>query len=80
MKKREEGMHVGRGSSEAKNEATHVFNDAAYGQQITALLAYSYWEARGCPHDSPHEDWFRAEAEPVATVPTEEAELHKELI
>ena len=28
-----------------------------------ALLAYFYWEARGCPHHSPHEDWFRAEAE-----------------
>lgn len=28
-----------------------------------ALLAYSYWEARGCPHGSPEEDWFRAEGE-----------------
>jgi hypothetical protein len=26
-------------------------------------LAYSYWEERGCPGDSPDEDWFRAEAE-----------------
>lgn len=26
-----------------------------------ARLAYSYWEARGCPHGSPEEDWFRAE-------------------
>lgn len=26
-----------------------------------ALLAYSYWEARGCPYGSPEEDWFRAE-------------------
>lgn len=26
-----------------------------------ALLAYSYWEARGCPYGSPDEDWFRAE-------------------
>ena len=26
-----------------------------------ALLAYSYWEDRGCPHGSPEEDWFRAE-------------------
>jgi len=31
--------------------------------EAIALLAYFYWEARGCPHDSPHEDWFRAEAE-----------------
>jgi hypothetical protein len=26
-----------------------------------ARLAYSYWEARGCPLGSPDEDWFRAE-------------------
>jgi hypothetical protein len=28
-----------------------------------AQLAYTYWEARGCPWGSPHEDWFRAEQE-----------------
>lgn len=28
-----------------------------------ALLAYFYWEARGCPHGSPEEDWFRAVAD-----------------
>jgi hypothetical protein len=26
-----------------------------------ARLAYSYWEARGCPLGSPDEDWFHAE-------------------
>jgi Protein of unknown function (DUF2934) len=26
-------------------------------------LAYSYWQARGCPDSSPEEDWFRAERE-----------------
>jgi len=26
-----------------------------------ARLAYSYWEARGCPHGSSLEDWLRAE-------------------
>jgi Protein of unknown function (DUF2934) len=31
-------------------------------QQI-AQLAYSYWQARGCPDGSPEEDWFRAEAD-----------------
>lgn len=24
-------------------------------------LAYSYWQARGCPYGSAEEDWFRAE-------------------
>ena len=28
-----------------------------------ALLAYKYWEERGCPGGSPQEDWFRAERE-----------------
>lgn len=28
-----------------------------------ARLAYSYWQARGCPEGSPEEDWHRAEAE-----------------
>jgi hypothetical protein len=26
-------------------------------------LAYSYWQARGCPIGSPEEDWYRAETE-----------------
>ena len=28
-----------------------------------AKRAYSYWLARGCPENSPDEDWFRAEQE-----------------
>jgi Protein of unknown function (DUF2934) len=28
-----------------------------------AQLAYSYWQARGCPEGSPEEDWLRAEAD-----------------
>ena len=28
-----------------------------------ARLAYSYWQARGCPLDSPEEDWLLAEAD-----------------
>jgi len=28
-----------------------------------AVLAYSYWEARGCQGGSPDEDWLRAERE-----------------
>jgi len=31
-----------------------------------AILAYILWEQRGCPHGSPDEDWFRAEAELTA--------------
>jgi hypothetical protein len=32
-------------------------------REAIGLLAYFYWEERGCPNDSPDEDWFRAEAE-----------------
>lgn len=28
-----------------------------------AQLAYSYWQARGCPEGSSEEDWLRAESE-----------------
>ena len=31
-----------------------------------ARLAYSYWQARGCPDGSPEEDWFRAQSELMA--------------
>ena len=27
----------------------------------TALLAYEFWRARGCPEGSPEQDWFLAE-------------------
>ncbi len=27
------------------------------------LLAYEYWQQRGCPLGSPEEDWLRAERE-----------------
>jgi hypothetical protein len=35
----------------------------ALDQEAIARLAYFYWEERGCPNDSPDEDWLRAEAE-----------------
>jgi Protein of unknown function (DUF2934) len=28
-----------------------------------AVLAYEFWQARGCPDGTPAEDWFRAERE-----------------
>jgi hypothetical protein len=29
-------------------------------------IAYRFWQERGCPTDSPEEDWFRAERELAA--------------
>jgi len=31
--------------------------------EAIARLAYAHWQARGCPCDSPEEDWLRAEAQ-----------------
>lgn len=31
------------------------------GPEKIAMLAHSYWEARGCQGGSPEEDWLRAE-------------------
>jgi len=41
--------------------AEHVTSASPIEHEEVALLAYSYWEARGCPYGSPQEDWFRAE-------------------
>lgn len=41
--------------------------------EAIARLAYSYWQARGCPIGSPDEDWYCAENElrrPLAAAAT----------
>jgi len=38
-------------------------SDVVPPQGDIAVLAYFYWEARGCPDGSPEEDWLRAEQE-----------------
>ena len=63
MKRKGQDMRKERASSETNNEATDLVTEPPLDQETIALLAYFYWEARGCPHDSPHEDWFAAEAE-----------------
>jgi hypothetical protein len=40
----------------------------AFGHAEIAALAYEHWQARGCPHGSPEEDWFRAAEELRARV------------
>ena len=35
----------------------------SFPHEEIAALAYSYWQARGCPHGTREEDWFRAEEE-----------------
>ena len=79
MKRKGLDMRKEPASSDTNNEATDLVNDPALDQEAIALLAYFYWEARGCPHDSPHEDWFAAEAELrsrlLAAVPADNGNL-----
>ena len=64
MKTQEEHMHTPRESSHRSDEATDLgIEHRTLDQEATARLAYFYWEKRGCPNDSPDEDWLRAEAE-----------------
>jgi hypothetical protein len=34
---------------------------SCFDPRRTALLAYQFWLARGCPEGSPDQDWFMAE-------------------
>jgi len=63
VKTQEEHMHTAR-ESHRRDEATGLdIEHPTLDQEAIARLAYFYWEERGCPNDSPDEDWFRAEAE-----------------
>ena len=43
--------------------AENAHGIATFGHADIAALAYELWQARGCPHGSPEEDWFHAAAE-----------------
>ena len=38
----------------------HESPDQQAEQQEIAVLAYQFWQERGCPEGSPEEDWYRA--------------------
>jgi hypothetical protein len=63
MKAQAKDIDMERQSNETQHEAADPVREPALDQDAVALLAYIYWEARGCPHDSSHEDWFRAAAD-----------------
>ena len=66
VKSQEEHMHTARESSHRSDEATDLgIEHPTSDQEAIGRLAYFYWEERGCPNDSPGEDWFRA-GRPVA--------------
>jgi hypothetical protein len=74
MKTPAEDMHKERGSRRTNSEVAGPARDPVLDRGAIALLAYSYWEARGSQNDSPDEDWLRAEAElrkRLASTPTD---------
>jgi hypothetical protein len=62
MKTQEEDMKTESQTSQIV-EAANLDSGPVFDLEAVAVLAYSYWEARGCPHDSPEEDWLMAESE-----------------
>ena len=64
MKTKEEQVHAASESGYRSDEATDLgIEHRTLDQEAIARLAYFYWEERGCPNDSPDEDWLRAEAD-----------------
>ena len=51
---------------------TEVISDNFPSHEDVAVLAYSYWEARGFQGGSPEEDWLRAEQEMLSRRPQPE--------
>lgn len=50
-------------TSEISSPAPAQIAGPVIDRETIALLAYSYWEARGFTGGSPEEDWLRAERE-----------------
>jgi hypothetical protein len=46
--------------SDRHEEPVSAIESEAHHRAIE-LIAYYYWEQRGCPWGTPEEDWFRAE-------------------
>ena len=64
MKTQEEHIRTAGGSGHRSDEAAEIsVGHPSFDRDAIGRLAYFYWEERGCPNDSPDEDWFRAEAE-----------------
>lgn|ERR1700722_4196562 len=55
--------HFPDAHQEHQTPATVGHGIAAFGHAVIAALAYEHWQARGCPHGSPQEDWFQAAEE-----------------
>ena len=54
---------VAGGAKKPTSVVQSAISPAASGSDDIARLAYTYWQARGCPAGSPEEDWLRAESD-----------------
>ena len=64
VKTQETHTQAARGSDHIRDEASNLgIEHPTADREAIGRLAYLYWEERGCPNNSPDEDWFRAEAE-----------------
>ena len=64
VKTQENHTQAARGSDHKSDEGSDLgIEHPTADREAIGRLAYLYWEERGCPNDSPDEDWFRAEAE-----------------
>ena len=54
----EQAAKLAQDSEEADGPVT-----VSFPHDEIAMLAYYYWQARGCPHGDREQDWFRAEEE-----------------
>jgi hypothetical protein len=62
----EEPLHIQAKAQIAKSAQTplaELLEPAVSEYEKVALLAYSFWEARGRQGGSPEDDWYRAERE-----------------
>ena len=72
MKTKEEHTHTARGTDHGSDEARNLdVKHPTADRADIGRLAYVYWEERGCPNDSPDEDWFpgRSRTSPAARCP-----------
>jgi hypothetical protein len=60
-------MATERARAAAVGSADEDSAETAPLHEQIAALAFSLWEARGCPHGNPEEDWFNAEAQLTQT-------------
>jgi hypothetical protein len=46
--------------AETRTESPRTDTSESEIHEEIAILAYQFWQERGCPIGSPEEDWFRA--------------------